>query len=86
MDVGSLLNRDNPPFTVELFKSWACSNRPSRIARSTAYRPSSSRKVAEDLSDRRRVEEMERRVRELIEQIAANRREFAEFMARTRAA
>ena len=32
-----------------------------------------SRKIAEDLSDRRRVEEMEGRVRELIEQIAVNR-------------
>jgi hypothetical protein len=44
----------------------------------------SSRKVAEDLSDRRRVEEMECQVRELIEQIAANRRQFAELVERTR--
>jgi hypothetical protein len=43
-----------------------------------------SRKIAEDLSDRRRVEEMEGRVRELIEEIAANRRQFAELVKRTR--
>jgi hypothetical protein len=45
-----------------------------------------SRKIAEDLSDRRCVEEMEGRVHELIEQIAANRRDFAELVARTRPA
>jgi hypothetical protein len=44
----------------------------------------SSRKVAEDLSDRHRVEEMEGRVRELIEEIAANRRKVAELVERTR--
>jgi hypothetical protein len=46
----------------------------------------SSRKVAEDLSDRRRVEEMEGQVRELIEQIEAYRGKVAELAARTRAA
>jgi hypothetical protein len=44
----------------------------------------SSRKVAEDLSDRHRVEEMEGRVRELIEEIAANRRKVAELVERSR--
>ena len=44
----------------------------------------SSRKVAEDLCDRRRVEEMECQVRELIEEIAANRRKVAELVGRTR--
>jgi hypothetical protein len=43
-----------------------------------------SRRIAEDLSDRRRVEEMEGRVRELIEEIAANRRKVAELMERSR--
>jgi hypothetical protein len=43
----------------------------------------SSSRVAEDLSDRRRVEEMEGQVRELMEQIEAYRGQVAELVART---